>query len=133
MNELKKIRFYYNIPKNKIEIFLNLKLSLTTDHMASRLILLLFQTDASNGKTTYRAVKSFLKRQPAVIMNYRTITTFRNETLSLSGSHLIYARQISNAKFTPMLVLHKSSKMFHIFHGFPKKIIEYTQSVIFIL
>ena len=58
----------------------------------------------SNSGKIYGEVKTFLKRQPDVIIKYKSITTFRNQTLSLSGNHLIYARHSFQERFNPMLV-----------------------------
>ena len=59
----------------------------------------------SSGAVIYSEVRTFMKRQPTMITKYKSITTFWNKTLTLSGKHLIYARRSLNEKFNPMWVL----------------------------
>ena len=56
---------------------------------------------SSDGTLTYSQVRTFLKSQPAVVTMYKSFTTSSNNTIQLSGNHLIYARQNSE-KFSPM-------------------------------
>ena len=57
---------------------------------------------SSSGVLIYSEVKTFLKTQSDVIINYNSITTSLNETLIVTGNHLIYARRCFNDKFNPM-------------------------------
>ena len=68
--------------------------------------------DTSNGEAIYSEVRAFLKRQPDVIVSYKTIKTLWNQTLSLSGNHLIYARKSGQGVFIPMLVFYKYFKSY---------------------
>ena len=56
---------------------------------------------STDGKLTYSKVTTFLKKWPSMITTYKSITTLRNKTISLSGNHLIYARKDGNDKFNP--------------------------------
>ena len=58
---------------------------------------------SSSGIVTYSEVKTFLKKQPDMILEYKSITIW-NETLTLTGNHLLYARENSVDKFHPMQV-----------------------------
>ena len=53
------------------------------------------------GVATYGEVKAFLKKQPNVVAKYTSIVT-SNETLILTGNHLIYARSHFEDQFKPM-------------------------------
>ena len=57
---------------------------------------------ASDGRITYSEVKGFLHKLPTVTNFYKSITTSRNETINLSGRHLIYSRKSVTEKFHPM-------------------------------
>ena len=57
---------------------------------------------SSEGRLQHSEVRTFLRKEESVIALYRSITTSGNNTISLSGNHLIHARKISNDKFTPM-------------------------------
>ena len=56
----------------------------------------------SDGSIVYSEVKSFLDKQSAPVSMYKSITTSNNKTITLSGSHLIYARKTLDVKFIPM-------------------------------
>ena len=57
-----------------------------------------------SGHIVNSEIRSFMKKQPEVMTIYRSITTTLNKTISLTGSHLIYARQTTSGKFNPMWV-----------------------------
>ena len=59
---------------------------------------------SSAGNKIYSEVKTFLKRHADMIMDYNSITTSGNETLTLSENHLIYARTSCQDQFNPKLV-----------------------------
>ena len=50
----------------------------------------------------YSDIKTFLHKDDATIGLYVKIMTAANNTISLSGSHLIYATKNCNDKFSPM-------------------------------
>ena len=56
---------------------------------------------SSSGVITYSKVTAFLKKQPRVIRQYKSIATV-NETLTLSGNHLIFARKTTADVFNTM-------------------------------
>ena len=58
---------------------------------------------SSSGIVTYSEVKTFLKKEPDMVLENKSIT-FWNETLTLTGNHLLYARENSFDKFHPMQV-----------------------------
>ena len=60
-----------------------------------------FHTVSSGGILTYSQVTMFLK-QPNQILKYQSITTVGNETLSLTGNHLVYARKCNSDQFIPV-------------------------------
>ena len=66
-------------------------------------VALLFSFDAvtSTGSVTYSEITAFIKKEPNLITHYKTITT-ANETLTLTGNHLIYARRSFGCQFNPM-------------------------------
>ena len=47
-------------------------------------------------------IRAFMKQRTEVVAMYRSIATTSNKTISLTGSHLIYARQTTGGKFNPM-------------------------------
>ena len=57
---------------------------------------------SADGKLTYSKLTTFLKKRSSMNSMYRSITTFRNKTISLSGNHLIYSKKNENDKFNPM-------------------------------
>ena len=57
---------------------------------------------SKDGKLTYSKVTTFLKKWPAMISTYKSITTLRYKTISISGNHLIYARKDGNDKLNPV-------------------------------
>ena len=59
---------------------------------------------SSSGWLAYSEVKMFLKKQPAIITEYKSITTSANTTIRLSKNHLIYTKKYCNDKFEPMYV-----------------------------
>ena len=57
---------------------------------------------ATDGSVTYSEIRTFMEKQPTVITTYKTITTSSNNTIRLSGNHLIYARKFPTEQFYPM-------------------------------
>ena len=57
---------------------------------------------SSGGIAGYGEVTAFMKNQQTVTAIYKSITTAGNRTISLSGSHLIYAKRHAADKFNPM-------------------------------
>ena len=66
--------------------------------------LLLLSTVSSTGAITYSEVRAFLKKQPTIITEYKSITTLGKEIITLTGNHLLYGRK----GFAEQLVLCKS-------------------------
>ena len=56
----------------------------------------------SSGRTVHSEVKTFLTKEPSAVTLYKSITTFLNKTISLTGNHLIYAKKGCTDKFSPM-------------------------------
>ena len=56
---------------------------------------------SSGGSIKYSEVIAFMHKDDSAIGAYKSIMTSRNKTISLSGSHLIYARINHNDKFVP--------------------------------
>ena len=56
---------------------------------------------SSGGSIKYNEVIAFMHKDDSVIGAYKSILTSWNKTISLSGSHLIYARISHNDKFIP--------------------------------
>ena len=56
----------------------------------------------SDGRISHTEVTTFLRKQPTVINKYLSITTTANRTISLTGNHLIYARNSLSHKFNPV-------------------------------
>ena len=56
---------------------------------------------SSTGTITYNEVTAFLKRQPNILMLYKSIATTK-ETIILTGNHLIYARKTLDDQFNSM-------------------------------
>ena len=50
----------------------------------------------------YSEVRTFLKRDPLVIVKYLSIATLYNKSLTLSADHLVYARKFANEEFNAM-------------------------------
>ena len=61
-----------------------------------------FNIVSTNGTITYSEVRTFLEKQTDVIVEFKSITTYLDQTLTLTGNHLVYARKASNAKFNPV-------------------------------
>ena len=59
------------------------------------------ETVSSDGRITYSKVKTFIEKQNTTTGRYRAITTFWNNTIILSKSHLIYGRKTYTEKFQP--------------------------------
>ena len=58
---------------------------------------------SSSGIVTYSEVKTFLKKKPDMVLGFKSIS-FWNETLTLTGNYLLYAKENSVDKFHPMQV-----------------------------
>ena len=54
------------------------------------------------GIVRYSEVVSFLQKEANVVAKYESITTSHNESIQLSGSHLVFARKHIDEKFNPM-------------------------------
>ena len=57
---------------------------------------------SSTGSVIYSEVRMFLQKQPFVLGSYLSIETSSNESLRMSGNHLVYARESSIDEFNPM-------------------------------
>ena len=51
---------------------------------------------------TYGEVLTFMNKQPNTILVYKVITTSMDNSIILSGNHVIYARKSNKEKFVPM-------------------------------
>ena len=54
-------------------------------------------------------MRALLQNQQQVLGKYLAITTWSNNTINLSGNHLIYTRECVNDKFIPGYVLHSQN------------------------
>ena len=61
----------------------------------------IFITVSANGRVMYSTIEAFLEKQPNMVTEYRSIATV-NETLILTGNHLVYARRSADDQFNPM-------------------------------
>ena len=88
----------------KKDKFVHLFRSLITKNYFCRFtcILLFFDTVSPTGEVTYSEVIAFLKKQPNMITQYKSITTICNKTLALTGNHLVYARKGFASQFDMM-------------------------------
>ena len=50
----------------------------------------------------FSEVRMFLQKEPDVLAKYLSIETSCNESLKLSGNHLVYTRKYGNDVFKPM-------------------------------
>ena len=57
---------------------------------------------SSTGEMTYSEVIAFLKKNPTALMEYQLITTLHNESIVLSGDHLIFVRKYGSDEFNAM-------------------------------
>ena len=55
-----------------------------------------------DGTIIYTKVKGFLDKMPTTIAKYKSIETSYNNTLTVSGQHLIYAKRKGTNKFKPV-------------------------------
>ena len=62
----------------------------------------MFNIVTSAGRITYSEVRTFMEKQTDIISKFKSITTYGNKTLIVTGNHLVYARKNSNDKFSPM-------------------------------
>ena len=65
------------------------------------LYFLKFYTVSSTGTVTYSEVRAFLEKESDIMMKCKSISTV-NETLILTGNHLVFAREKFASKFNPM-------------------------------
>ena len=56
---------------------------------------------SSTGELTCSEVTTFLKKKRDTVTLYKSTVTV-NETLSLTGNHLVYARKTFDYQFNPM-------------------------------
>ena len=65
--------------------------------------LLLFNYLVSpDGTIEFSEVRTFLEKKVEVTNTYKSITTSRNNTISLTGNHLIYTKKSHIDKFVAM-------------------------------
>ena len=64
--------------------------------------LYLFGVVSLTGNIMYSEVRTFLHMEPELITKYKAITTFNNESITLSGNHLVYAREMYTDRFIPL-------------------------------
>ena len=57
---------------------------------------------SASGKVIHSKVVAFFKKLPNMITQYKSITTFGNESLIVSGDHLVYAKVSLADQFKPM-------------------------------
>ena len=58
-----------------------------------------------DGSVVYDKVRTFMKKVPSMINMYKSIITSLNETIRISGNHLIYTRKYEVDMFNPQYVL----------------------------
>ena len=63
----------------------------------------MYLTVSSSGTVTYSDVRTFLKKQPNIMIQYKSIVML-NGTLAITGNHLIYARKTFAEELNPMYV-----------------------------
>ena len=68
------------------------------------ILFFLFEIATSAATVTYSEIITFIEKKPNVVVNFKSITTSQNETLTLSGKHLIFARGSSSNKFSTISV-----------------------------
>ena len=100
-----RISFWLTLACTKLIMnsFMNSTIKLCVNHEWNHILLcLIFLTVSVIGTITYSEVRTYLKKVPDITINYRSIS-FWNETLILTGNHLVYARSCKEAgKFNPM-------------------------------
>ena len=60
-----------------------------------------FNVVSSTGIVKYTQIRAFLKKQPNIMTQYISIST-ENETITLTGNHLMYGRKDVSKQFYPM-------------------------------
>ena len=60
-----------------------------------------FHTVSPTGTVTYSEVRAFIEKQPDIMIQCKSIATV-NETLILTGNHLVFAREKIASQFNPM-------------------------------
>ena len=63
--------------------------------------LLFFDTVSATGTVIFSEVKSFLQKQPDIMIQCKSIATL-NKSLILTGNHLVFARKKLSVHFNPM-------------------------------
>ena len=64
--------------------------------------MLLYEIVSATGKMTYNEVRTFLKKDSLAMVRYKSITTSSNDSLTLSGDHLVFSRKSHNDEFNSM-------------------------------
>ena len=65
-------------------------------------IYVFFNIVSADGTFMYSEVRTFLEKQTDIILMFKSITTYGDKTLTLTGNHLVYERKSCNDKFSPM-------------------------------
>ena len=78
-------------------------LNLITQHHDSNILNALSDILVSSaGRLMYSKLRTFLKKQNATVLKYKSIATSVNNTITLTGNHLIYGRKSFTDEFNPM-------------------------------
>ena len=62
----------------------------------------IFNLVLQGGRIIYSEVRAFLMKESSVINMHKSITTSMNSTITLTGNHLIYAKNGNADQFYPM-------------------------------
>ena len=62
----------------------------------------MFNIVTTGGRIIYSEVRTFMKKQADMILKFKSITTYPDKILTLTGNHLVYARKTYNDNFNPM-------------------------------
>ena len=62
----------------------------------------LFYPGTPDGKTKFSEIKAFLAKEQTAVTMYKQMTTSSNQTISLTGNHLIYVRKRFTDQFLPL-------------------------------
>ena len=65
-------------------------------------IIYVYYVVSTTGGFKYSEVVTFLKKDPTTITKYQLIRTLYNESIILSGNHLMYGRKLGSDEFNPM-------------------------------
>ena len=63
---------------------------------------LILNSVLQGGKISYSEVRAFLMKESSAINMHKSITTSMNSTITLTGNHLIYAKNRNADQFYPM-------------------------------